>query len=97
MIDAIGREETWILKQVTHSRPKEDQVDDYTTVLWNPLFEEIAKLRIQLRAAEPSQSPAAANSARSACGASDSVTPEATPPQALPKTIMLSATWGALR
>jgi len=38
-----------ILKWVTHSRPREDQMDDYTTLLWNPLCEEVAKLKINVR------------------------------------------------
>jgi hypothetical protein len=40
-----------VLKWVTHSRPKEDQMDDYTTLLWNSLCEEVGRLRIQLRRA----------------------------------------------
>jgi hypothetical protein len=35
-----------ILRWVTHSRPKAATIDDYTTLVWNPLCEEVAKLRI---------------------------------------------------
>jgi hypothetical protein len=52
-----GRKE--ILKWVTHSRPKADQMDDYTTLLWNPLCEEVAKLKIRLRTGESQQRQAA--------------------------------------
>ena len=38
-----------ILRWVTHSRPKTATIDDYTTLVWNPLCEEVAKLRITRR------------------------------------------------
>jgi integrase len=38
-----------ILRWVTHSRPKTATIDDYTALVWNPLCEEVAKLRITLR------------------------------------------------
>jgi hypothetical protein len=38
-----------ILRWVTHTRPRSDTVDDYTTLVWQPLCEEVAKLRITLR------------------------------------------------
>ncbi len=49
-----------ILKWVTHSRPSQDQIDDYTTLLWNPLCEEVAKLKVRLRRA-PQRIAAVAN------------------------------------
>jgi len=39
-----------ILQWVTHGRPRADQMDDYTTLLWAPRCEEVAKLKISLRA-----------------------------------------------
>ncbi len=38
-----------ILRWVTHSRPRTATIDDYTTLVWNPLCDEVAKLRIELR------------------------------------------------
>ncbi len=38
-----------ILQWVTHGRPRADQMDDYTTLLWAPRCEEVAKLKIRLR------------------------------------------------
>jgi hypothetical protein len=38
-----------ILRWVTHSRPKSATIDDYTTLVWTPLCEEVARLRIALR------------------------------------------------
>ena len=50
-----------ILKWVTHSRRREDQMDDYTTLLWNPLCDEVAKLKINMRR-EPLRAVAIAGS-----------------------------------
>jgi hypothetical protein len=36
---------------VTHSRPRTATIDDYTTLVWNPLCDEVAKLRLALRPA----------------------------------------------
>jgi len=52
-----------ILQWVTHGRPHSDQMDDYTTLLWAPRCEEVAKLRIRLRSPE---------SAAVACAAGES-------------------------
>ena len=41
-----------ILQWVTHGRPHADQMDDYTTLLWAPRCEEVAKLKIRLRSPE---------------------------------------------
>ena len=41
-----------ILQWVTHGRPRADQMDDYTTLLWAPRCEEVAKLKIRLRSPE---------------------------------------------
>ncbi len=48
-----------ILKWVTHSRPKEDQVDDYTTLLWVPLCEEVARLKMRVRISDDRHTPSA--------------------------------------
>ncbi len=42
-----------ILTWVTHSRPKADQMDDYTTLLWAPLCDEVPKLKVSLRPKTP--------------------------------------------
>ena len=41
-----------ILQWVTHGRPRSDQMDDYTTLLWAPRCEEVAKLTIRLLSSE---------------------------------------------
>jgi hypothetical protein len=67
------------LKWVTHSRPKQDQMDDYTTLLWTPLCEEVAKLKVRLRR-EPARIAAIANAA---AGATQPDAPPNRPPSAL--------------
>jgi hypothetical protein len=67
-----------ILCWVTHSRPKSATIDDYTTLVWNPLCQEVAKLRIVLRLPASSVPAAIANSAKSAASASDLATGFAT-------------------
>jgi hypothetical protein len=64
-----------ILRWVTHSRPRTATIDDYTTLVWNPLCDEVAKLRIALRpTVEPAANVAIANVAISA----DAASPQAT-------------------
>lgn len=38
-----------ILRWVTHSRPKVSTIDDYTTLVWAPLCDEVAKLKVRRR------------------------------------------------
>jgi integrase len=54
-----------ILRWVTHSRPKAATIDDYTTLVWNPLCEEVAKLKIALRRPAPAAIPVVAKVANS--------------------------------
>jgi integrase len=67
-----------ILRWVTHSRPKAATIDDYTTLVWNPLCEEVAKLRIALRRAAPTSISPIAKSVKSALSATDQATGSAT-------------------
>ena len=67
-----------VLRWVTHSRPKAHTIDDYTTLVWNPLCEEVAKLRIALQRPDRDASPAVANLAKSGAPASDRATGFAT-------------------
>jgi integrase len=41
-----------ILQWVTHGRPRADQMDDYTTLLWAPRCEKVARLKIRLLTGE---------------------------------------------
>jgi hypothetical protein len=45
---------------ITHARPKTSAFNDYVTLVWNPLCEEVAKLKVSLRRA-PVQIAAVAN------------------------------------
>jgi hypothetical protein len=75
----LGDGARWdILRWITHARPKSTSIDDYTTLIWNPLCEEIAKLRVSIRR---SQAPAVAspNSAETLSAESLRVTPKVTP------------------
>ncbi len=65
-----------ILRWTTHA-PEGDVIDDYTTLVWNPLCREVAKLEITLR--RP-QAIAAANLANSHAPLSDGVTGRVTRP-----------------
>ena len=67
-----------ILRWVTHSRPKAATIDDYTTLVWNPLCEEVAKLRITLRRPGDDAITATANLAKSAAAVSHAATGFAT-------------------
>jgi hypothetical protein len=67
-----------VLRWVTHSRPKAHTIDDYTTLVWNPLCEEVAKLRIALRRPAPTAISPIANCAKLAASASDVATGFAT-------------------
>jgi integrase len=72
-----------ILKWVTHSRPKEDQIDDYTTLLWSPLCEEVAKLQVQRRRDEPGKKGAdTGGAAEKGDAGALRVTPQVTSPSA---------------
>jgi integrase len=66
-----------ILKWVTHSRPQQDQMDDYTTLLYAPLCDEVAKLKVQLRR-EPERAIAVANAPSPAAVTPDGATVRAT-------------------
>ena len=63
---------------MTHSRPKAATIDDYTTLVWNPLCEEVAKLRITLRRPDREAIPVVANLAKSGAPSSDRATGFAT-------------------
>src|SRR6476661_645145 len=67
-----------ILRWVTHSRPRTATIDDYTTLVWNPLCEEVAKLRIDLRGRGGDAISAIANIANSRPLADDRATGFAT-------------------
>ena len=67
-----------ILRWVTHSRPRTATIDDYTTLVWNPLCEEVAKLRITLRGRGGDAISAIANLANSRALADDRATGFAT-------------------
>jgi len=67
-----------ILRWVTHSRPRTATIDDYTTLVWNPLCEEVAKLRITLRGRGGDGISAIANLANSRPLADDRATGFAT-------------------
>jgi integrase len=67
-----------ILRWVTHSRPRTATIDDYTTLVWNPLCEEVAKLRITLRGRGGDAISAIANIANSRPLADDRATGLAT-------------------
>jgi hypothetical protein len=38
-----------MLRWITHARPKSASIDDYTSLIWNPLCEEVAKLNVNMR------------------------------------------------
>jgi hypothetical protein len=63
-----------ILRWVTHSRPRTATIDDYTTLVWNPLCEEVAKLRITLRRNGDAAISAIANVANSGAPTDDLAT-----------------------
>jgi integrase len=67
-----------ILRWVTHSRPRTATIDDYTTLVRNPLCEEVAKLRITLRGRGGDAISAIANIANSRPLADDRATGFAT-------------------
>lgn len=50
-----------ILRWITHA-PEGDVIDDYTTLVWNPLCREVSRLQIQLRRPEQEAAAIAANS-----------------------------------
>jgi hypothetical protein len=38
-----------LLCWITHARPKTTSFNDYVTLVWNPLCEEVAKLKVHMR------------------------------------------------
>jgi integrase len=53
-----------ILRWVTHNRPKTATIDDYTTLVWRALCEEVAKLKIALRRSPEASANVAKSQAR---------------------------------
>ncbi len=78
-----------ILRWITHG-PDGDIVSAYTTLPWNALCEEVAKLRITLRDGRLIQLPKAANAR---AGDQNFTTPVTTDPARQSKTPSISRTW----
>jgi integrase len=68
-----------ILSWITHARPKSAAIDDYTSLIWAPLCEEVEKLKVVLRRA-PEPIVAVANSPEILGPRGPKVTPRVTPP-----------------
>jgi hypothetical protein len=69
-----NRRRVWLFRDGTHSRPRTATIDDYTTLVWNPLCDEVARLRITLCGRGGDATSAIANVANSRPLADDRAT-----------------------